>query len=33
MFFDVPGGIQPGRWVFEVDLPESEIRIPFDLGE
>jgi hypothetical protein len=33
MFFDVPGGIQPGRWVFEIDLPESEIRIPFDLGE
>jgi hypothetical protein len=33
MYFDIPGGIQPGRWVFEVDLPESEIRIPFDLGE
>ena len=33
MYFDVPGGIQPGRWVFEVDLPESEIRIPFELGE
>ena len=33
LFFSVPGGIQPGRWVFGVDLPESEIRIPFDLGE
>lgn len=33
MFFEVPGGIQPGRWVFSIDLPESEIRIPFDLGE
>jgi hypothetical protein len=33
LFFNVPGGIQPGRWVFGIDLPESEIRIPFDLGE
>jgi hypothetical protein len=33
LFFSVPGGIQPGRWVFGIDLPESEIRIPFDLGE
>ena len=33
LFFSVPGGIQPGRWVFGVDQPESEIRIPFDLGE
>ena len=32
-FFNVPGGIQPGRWVLGVDLPESEIRIPFELGE
>lgn len=33
LYFDVSGGIQPGRWVFGIDLPESEIRIPFDLGE
>lgn len=33
LFFSVPGGIQPGRWVFGIDLPESEIRIPFDLEE
>ena len=29
----VPGGIQQGRWVLGIDQPESEIRIPFDLGE
>lgn len=33
LFFQVNGGIQPGRWVLGVDLPESEIRIPFELGE
>jgi hypothetical protein len=33
LFINVPGGIQPGRWVFGIDQPESEIRIPFDLGE
>jgi hypothetical protein len=33
LFFQVPGGIQPGRWVFNIDLEESEIRIPFELGE
>ena len=33
LFFKVPGGIQPGRWVFGIDLPESEIRITFELGE
>lgn len=33
LFFHVPGGIQAGRWVFGIDLPESEIRIPFELGE
>jgi hypothetical protein len=32
-FFDIPGGIQEGRWVFGIDQPESEIRIPFELGE
>ena len=33
LYFQVPGGIQAGRWVFGVDQPESEIRIPFELGE
>ena len=33
LYIKVPGGIQPGRWVFGIDLPESEIRIPFELGE
>jgi hypothetical protein len=32
-FINVPGGIQEGRWLFGIDQPESEIRIPFDLGE
>jgi hypothetical protein len=33
LFFQIPGGIQEGRWVFGIDQPESEIRIPFDLGK
>jgi hypothetical protein len=33
LFFDVSGGIQAGRWVLGIDLEESEIRIPFELGE
>ncbi len=33
VYFSVAGGIQPGRWVFGIDQPESEIRIPFELGE
>jgi hypothetical protein len=32
-YFHVSGGIQSGRWVLGIDLQESEIRIPFDLGE
>lgn len=31
LFFKVPGGIQSGRWVFNIDLAESEIHIPFRL--
>ena len=31
LYFQVPGGIQSGRWVLGIDLEESEIRIPFDL--
>jgi hypothetical protein len=33
LYIDVPGGIQAGRWVLGIDLEESEIRIPFELGE
>jgi hypothetical protein len=33
LYIDVPGGIQAGRWVLGIDLEESEIRIPFGLGE
>lgn len=33
LFFKIPGGIQAGRWTLGIDQPESEIRIPFDLGE
>jgi hypothetical protein len=33
LFFDVSGGIQAGRWVLGIDLEESEIRIPFELGK
>jgi hypothetical protein len=31
--FLVPGGVQPGPWVLEIDLQESKVRIPFVLGE
>ena len=33
LFFHVPGGVQAGRWVFAIDQPESEIRIPFEIGQ
>jgi hypothetical protein len=33
LVFHVPGGVQPGRWVLEIDLEESDVRIPFTLGE
>lgn len=32
VFFYVPGGVQPGRYVLGIDLQEDEIRIPFTLG-
>jgi hypothetical protein len=31
LFFKVPGGIQAGLWTFGIDLPESDVRIPFKL--
>lgn len=33
LYVKIPGGIQSGRWTLGVDLEESEIRIPFELGE
>jgi hypothetical protein len=33
LMFLVPGGVQPGPWVLEIDLQESKVRIPFILGE
>jgi hypothetical protein len=33
LVFQVPLGVQPGRWVLEIDLQESDVRIPFVLGE
>lgn len=32
LYFKVPGGIQPGKWIFGIDLEESEVRIPFNLA-
>lgn len=29
--FEVPGGVQPGRWMLGIDLEESDVRIPFQL--
>jgi len=31
LFFYLPGGVQPGRYVLGIDLQEDEIRIPFTL--
>jgi hypothetical protein len=31
LFFYIPGGVQPGRYVFGIDLEEDDIRIPFTL--
>lgn len=30
--FPIPGGIQPGRWRVNIELEESSLDIPFDLG-
>jgi len=32
LIFQLPMGVQPGRWVLEIDLEESDVRIPFELG-
>ena len=31
LLFEVPRGIQPGRWVLVIDLEESQARVPFEL--
>ena len=31
LLFEVPNGIQPGRWVLIIDLEESQPRVPFTL--
>lgn len=32
LVFAVPGGVQPGRWTLRIELEESDVRIPFELG-
>ncbi len=32
LVFQVPIGVQPGRWLLTVDLEEGDLRIPFVLG-
>lgn len=32
-FFEIPGGVQAGRYVLDIDLEESEVRIPFTLED
>jgi hypothetical protein len=32
LVFRPPAGVQPGRWVLKIELEESSIRIPFELG-
>ncbi len=31
LFFQVPGGAQPGRWHLVIELEESTARIPFEI--
>jgi hypothetical protein len=33
LVFQVPGGVQPGRWLLKVELEESNIRIPIVLDQ
>lgn len=32
LVFEVPGGVQPGRWRLEIELEESDAVIPFTLA-
>ncbi len=31
LVFNVPGGVQPGRWVLVIELEEGEARVPFEI--
>ena len=33
LYFDIPAGVQAGRWELHVELAESELRIPFRLED
>jgi hypothetical protein len=33
LFFYIPGGVQPGRYVLGMEVAEDEIRIPFTMEE
>ncbi len=33
LVFPVAGGVQPGRWKLIIELEESSLEIPFDLGQ
>ena len=33
LVFQVPIGVQPGRWVLLIDVEEGEVRVPFELAE
>jgi hypothetical protein len=33
LVFQVPGGVQPGRWILAIDLEEDAVRIPFILRD
>jgi len=31
--FQVPGGVQPGLWQLRIELEETTVKIPFELGQ
>lgn len=31
--FPIRGGVQPGRWVLTIELEESDLEIPFSIGD
>jgi hypothetical protein len=33
LVFEVPLGVQPGPWQLRIDLEESDVRVPFVLGD
>jgi hypothetical protein len=32
LYFPIPGGVQKGHWELRIDLQESKVRIPFQIG-